>query len=100
MNAAEPRETLSEKIARLKDGRWHASESPQQATGDIWRKAPGGPPVRTRGRILRARVFRHPAGGGRVEIDFCEHNHTSHKAAQTCAGKEANRRNREEKRQL
>jgi hypothetical protein len=73
--AGRPGETLAEKIARLKDGTWHASERPAQVTGNVWRKAPGGVPVRTRRPAWRGRIFRHPPGGNRPEQDGCQHSH-------------------------
>jgi hypothetical protein len=93
-----PGETLNERLARLKDGTWHVSERPVQAHGDVWRKAPGGPPFRTRRLVWHSRIFRHPPGGGPAELDGCRHNHTTVSGAQDCGGREARARNRELKR--
>jgi len=94
--AAPARETLGAKIARLKDGTWHASETARQVYGDIWRKAPGGVPVRTRGQVYRGVIFRHPKDGSGSEVDACAHSHTKPGAAYRCAEREARRRNRQE----
>jgi hypothetical protein len=91
----QPGEPLDDLIARLKNGRWYASERPAQAAGDIWRKIPGGPSVRTRGQVYRARIFRHPPGGGRPELDGCRHGHTTARGARYCAGRWARALNRE-----
>jgi hypothetical protein len=91
----QPGEPLDELAARLRNGRWYASERPCQTTGDIYRKIPGGPVIRRRGQVYRGQVFRHPPGGGRPELGSCPHNHTTSAGARTCAGREARARNRD-----
>lgn len=93
-----PGETLGAYLDRLKDGSWHVSERPAQAHGDVPVKIPGGPVIRRRRLVYRGRIFRHPPGGGRAELDGCRHNHTTTRGAQECAGREARARNRELKR--